>query len=91
MFLLKMKRFNHHTHSYFCDGSSVPEEYAEEAIRLGFDTLGFSSHAPVPFDNTFALKEERRPEYQKAIRELQKRYADRLEIYMGLEIDFIPG
>jgi histidinol-phosphatase (PHP family) len=86
-----MKRFNLHTHSYFCDGSSAPEEYADEAIRLGFDTLGFSSHAPVPFNNTFALKEERRPEYQKVIRELQKEYADRLEIYMGLEIDFIPG
>jgi histidinol-phosphatase (PHP family) len=91
MCLLKMKKFNHHTHSYFCDGSSAPEEYAEEAIRLGFDTLGFSSHAPVPFDNTFALNEERRPEYQKAIRELQKQYVDRLEIFMGLEIDFIPG
>jgi histidinol-phosphatase (PHP family) len=86
-----MKRFNHHTHSYFCDGSSAPEEYADEAIRLGFSTLGFSSHAPVPFMNTFALKEERRPEYQHAIRELQKNYAGRLEIYLGLEIDFIPG
>jgi histidinol-phosphatase (PHP family) len=91
MCLREMKRFNHHTHSYFCDGSSAPEEYVAEAIRLGFNTLGFSSHAPVPFKNTFALKEERRPEYQHAIRELQKRYAGQLEIYLGLEIDYIPG
>ena len=87
----KMKRFNHHTHSYFCDGSSEPEEYVTEALRLEFSTLGFSSHAPVPFPNTFALKEERRPEYQHAIRDLQQKYADQLEIYLGLEIDFIPG
>ena len=91
MWLLKMKRFNHHTHSYFCDGSFAPEEYVTEALRLGFSTLGFSSHAPVPFPNTFALKEERRKEYQLAIRELQHRYIDQLEIFLGLEIDYIPG
>ena len=91
MCLRKMKRFNHHTHSYFCDGSSAPEEYVSEAIYLVFSTLGFSSHAPVPFKNTFALKEERKPEYQQTIRELQTRYAGQLEIYLGLEIDYIPG
>jgi histidinol-phosphatase (PHP family) len=91
MYLQKMKKFNHHTHSYFCDGSSAPVEYVDEAIRLGFSTLGFSSHAPVPFKNTFALKEERRPEYRQAIRELQLKYADRLEVYLGLEIDYISG
>jgi histidinol-phosphatase (PHP family) len=91
MWLQKMKKFNHHTHSYFCDGSSAPVEYVDEAIRLGFSTLGFSSHAPVPFKNTFALKEERRSEYKQAVRELQIHFAGQLEIYLGLEIDFIPG
>jgi len=91
MRLQRMKRFNHHTHSYFCDGSSAPVEYVDEAIRLGFSTLGFSSHAPVPFKNTFALKDERRAEYQQTIRELQKRYEGQIEIYLGLEIDYIPG
>jgi histidinol-phosphatase (PHP family) len=91
MYLLKMKRFNHHTHSYFCDGSSAPEEYVAEALSLGFSMLGFSSHAPVPFKNTFALKEERLHEYGQAIRALQQKYKGQIEIYLGLEIDFIPG
>jgi histidinol-phosphatase (PHP family) len=86
-----MKRFNHHTHSNFSDGNSFPEEYVVEALRLGFSTLGFSSHAPVPFKNTFALKEERMYDYRQAIRELQQKYSGQLEIYLGLEIDFIPG
>ena len=86
-----MKRFNHHTHCSFCDGVSAPEEYVTEALRLGFSTLGFSSHAPVPFENTFALTEEGMLEYQKVIRNLQQVYADRIEIYLGLEIDYIPG
>ena len=86
-----MKRFNYHTHSNFCDGVSNPDEYVYEAIWQDFSTLGFSSHAPVPFENTFALKEERRQEYRQTIRNLQKIYADRIEIYLGLEIDYIPG
>lgn len=86
-----MKRFNHHTHCNFCDGVSAPEEYVSEAIRMGFSTLGFSSHAPVPFENTFALKEESIQEYRQTIRNLQQIYADRLEIYLGMEIDYIPG
>lgn len=86
-----MKRFNHHTHCNFCDGISVPEEYVKEALRLEFNTLGFSSHAPVPFENTFALTNESMPEYGKVIRNLQQIYADRIEIFLGLEIDYIPG
>lgn len=86
-----MKQFNHHTHSNFSDGNAAPEDYVLEALRLGFSTLGFSSHAPVPFKNTFALKEERMPDYRQAIRALQVKYAGRIEVYLGLEIDFIPG
>lgn len=86
-----MKRFNHHTHSNFSDGALAPEEYVTEAIRLKYITLGFSSHAPVTFTNKYALKEERRQEYQQTIRNLQQKYADRIGIYLGLEIDYIPG
>ena len=76
--------FNLHTHTHFSDGSSPPEEYIEEAIRQGFHTLGFSDHSPVPFENNFALKEERLDEYIKTI----KSYPN---ILLGLEIDYIPG
>jgi len=83
--------FNLHTHSHFCDGKKPPEVYVERAIELGFHTLGFSSHAPVPFDNIFAIREEQLEEYFKTIRNLKTKYKDQINILLSLEIDFIPG
>jgi histidinol-phosphatase (PHP family) len=83
--------FNLHTHSYFCDGKEAPEEYVKRAIELGFHTLGFSSHAPVPFENNFALHDERMQEYFNTIRRLQEKYKDQIHVLLSMEIDFIPG
>ena len=87
-----MALFNLHTHSNFCDGSGAPEEYVQEAIKKGFHTLGFSSHAPVPFKNNFAIKDgEELQKYCKTIRELQVKYHDRISVWLALELDYING
>ncbi len=87
-----MADFNFHTHSYFCDGSDEPEEYVKSALALGFHSLGFSSHAPVPFRNSFAIESNSRLiEYCHRVRELQSNYAGKINLYLSLEIDFIPG
>ena len=87
-----MNYFNLHTHSKFCDGSGEPEEYAVAAIGKGFHTLGFSSHAPVPFENNFAIKnDEELQKYCRNIRELGKKYSGRIAIYLALELDYIEG
>lgn len=86
-----MKFFNLHTHSHFCDGKEAPEEFVKQAIELGFHTLGFSSHAPVPFENKFALKEDRLDEYFNTIRNLKKKYKTQIQLLLSLEIDYIPG
>lgn len=87
-----MDKFNLHTHSHFCDGKETPEVYIQKAIRLGFRTLGFSSHAPVPFKNGFAITDDNRmAEYFQEIRKLETTYADKIPIGRSLEIDFIPG
>jgi histidinol-phosphatase (PHP family) len=89
--------FNLHTHTRWSDGSSEPERYIEEAIRQGFSVLGFTDQSPVPFENSFALKEKNLPLYCRAIRELQKKHSapssavKTIEILLGIEIDFIPG
>lgn len=82
---------NYHTHCCYCDGKGEPEAYVAEALRLGFTHLGFSSHAPVPFENKFALPAEKFRPYVDEIRRLQSVYAGQLHLSLGLEIDYIPG
>ena len=48
-----MKKSNFHTHTKFCDGSDKPETYIIEAIKLGFDSLGFSGHAPISYQSLY--------------------------------------
>lgn len=87
-----MERFNFHTHSHFCDGSSDPEDYVKAALEEGFQSLGFSSHSPLPFENPFAIANDTKLKiYAKKVNHLKAAYSGQIEIYLGLEIDFIPG
>ena len=79
---------NYHTHCFYCDGKSTLEEHVREAEKLGLLQLGFSSHAPVPFENNFAISEEKLPEYIREIENLQPKTNVRL--LKSLECDFIP-
>jgi histidinol-phosphatase (PHP family) len=86
-----MNLFNLHTHSRFCDGKEEPEDYVRQAIELGYHTLGFSSHAPVPFENNFSLKDDKMEDYFSTIRALGEKYKSKINILLSMEIDFIPG
>ena len=87
-----MNYFNLHTHSRFCDGKGEPEEYILAAIEKGFQTLGFSSHAPVSFPNNFAIRnDDELRNYCMTIRNLKEKYQDRLAVYLALEMDYIEG
>jgi histidinol-phosphatase (PHP family) len=84
--------FNLHCHSNYCDGSSSLREYADAAVSRSFHTLGFSSHAPLPIENKFALRDEQALlAYAAEILKLRIEYQSRLKIYTALEIDYIPG
>jgi len=82
---------NYHTHSNYCDGKCAPQEYVDYAVGHGFTHLGFSGHAPVPFESSFAIKECNYLDYCNEIRTLKERYADRIEIRLGLEVDYITA
>jgi len=87
-----MNYFNLHTHSRFCDGKGEPEEYILAAIEKGFQTLGFSSHAPVSFPNNFAIRnDDELRNYCLTIRNLKEKYQDRIAVYLALEMDYIEG
>ncbi len=83
---------NFHTHTYYCDGSSAPEEYFAKAKSLNFTHLGFSGHAPVPFENNFAIAADRLQEYADHIRKVRDSAEEGdPEIFIALEADYIPG
>jgi histidinol-phosphatase (PHP family) len=86
-----MNWFNFHTHSCYCDGSAEPYLYVENAIEFGFSSLGFSGHSPLPFVNEWSIKAEKLNEYSSEIRELKSKHKDKIAVYLGLEMDYIPG
>lgn len=82
---------NLHSHSLFSDGKSTIEEMVKAAIEQSMHTLGISDHAAVPFKNHFAIKTGKTAEYLAEVKRLQRIYANQIELYLSLEIDFIPG
>lgn len=80
---------NYHTHSNYCDGKATPREMVEYAVAHGFNALGFSGHSPLPFENTFSITDYEG--YCKEVRAFKEEYKDRIEISLGLEIDYVPG
>ena len=80
---------NYHSHCTFCDGRSYPENYVVFALANRFRAYGFSSHAPLPFETNWNMSSTDMPEYLAEINRLKKKYADRIEIYTALEIDYL--
>ncbi len=86
-----MQNFNLHTHSIYSDGKSQPREIVEEAVRQSLTTLGFSEHSPLPFDNNFSVKEADMPRYVAEISQLKTEFKAEIDIYCGLEADYLTG
>ena len=78
---------NCHTHTIFCDGKNTPEEMVEKAIESGLESLGFSVHSPMFFENDYAVDISKLPEYYSEIELLKIKYSDKIQIYNGIELD----
>lgn len=79
---------NYHTHTTYCDGKNTPEEMVLEAVRLGCPEIGFSGHSYTAFEDVCCMTLEGTREYKECIRELQKKYAGRIRIWLGVEQDY---
>ncbi len=80
---------NYHSHCSFCDGKAPMEDFVRAAIDAGFVAYGISSHAPLPFPTRWTLVEEKVPEYLAEIERLKREYAGKIELYAGMEIDYL--
>lgn len=82
---------NLHSHSSFCDGKADPEDFILAAIDQKFLAYGYSSHAPTAYDTVWNMKESRMDDYIKAIEHIRSAFADKIEVYIGLEQDYSEG
>ena len=84
-----MNLTNYHSHCSFCDGRAPFEEFVKEAIRQGFYSYGVSSHAPLPFPTQWTMEWGQMEAYLDEFKNLRQKYADEIELYVGLEIDYL--
>jgi len=82
---------NYHSHSLYCDGKAVPEDFIKLAIEKGFPAYGYSSHAPVPFASKWNMAMEKLPEYFEELARIKAGFSGKIQVYTGLEIDYIEG
>lgn len=86
-----MRLATYHAHTTRCDGGDSPEQLAEAALAAGLTDLGYSAHAAWPFATEWHLNAADYGSYTADIRDLQKRYAEKLQIRCGFEADYLPG
>lgn len=98
-------RANYHTHTARCGhATGMDEEYVKAAIESGIRVLGFSDHIPWPDSvemegRTVAVP--RIPDmhmswgeeegYVNSVRRLQEKYADKIQILLGFEAEYLPA
>ena len=59
------------------------------ALSEGFTSYGFSSHAPLPFSTAWTMEWDIMDGYLSEFHRLKEKYAGRIELYIGLEIDYL--
>lgn len=90
--MLKKQNYSYHNHTYRCGHAiGVEEQYIESAIEEGITHLGISDHCPfkgihMPTDR---MDMEELENYLSTINTLKERYADRIKIYVGFEVEYI--
>ena len=80
-----------HNHTPLCKhATGSPEEYIKKAIEKGIKYYGFADHAPMDFDYQYRMSFEDMPKYEEKIKNLKEKYKDKIEIFLGYEVDFTP-
>lgn len=83
-----------HVHTYRCGhADNIPdEEYIRKAIALGASGIWFTDHAPFP-GNPFGnrMKYSELPEYINTLKTLKGKYAEKIQVHIGLEIEYFPS
>ena len=90
-----MSLTNYHSHTTRClHASGTEEEYILEALRIGYDVLGFADHSPWPYKSDFVatmrMRYDELDDYLQTLRMLREKYRSRIELRIGLECEAFP-
>ena len=92
-----MKKFNYHSHTYRCGHADLDmkdEDYIKEYIKMGFEKIAFTDHCPEKFEidkrSNMRMNYDQKDEYINTIKSLKEKYADKLKIETGYEIEYLP-
>lgn len=86
---------SYHNHTYRCrHATGTEEEYVQQAIAAGIRRFGFSDHTPQLFPGQYYSTMRMYPHelagYVETVLQLQKQYADQIDIILGVETEFYP-
>ncbi len=78
---------DYHTHTTFSDGKNTVEEMVQAAIARGMPAIGISDHSDAPCDPSYCMKLPQYPAYLQEIARVKEKYADRITVLAGMELD----
>ncbi len=82
---------NLHTHTTYCDGKFSAEDMILAAVKSNFQSIGISTHGPTPFVSEWNIQLDKVEKYIDEINFLKRKYKDIIEVFLGMELDYIPG
>ena len=92
-----MQEFNYHSHTYRCghsEESYLDEDYVIDYIKMGFKKIAFTDHVPekreIDKRSNMRMQYSEKEAYYKSIQELKEKYADKIEIQSGFEVEYVP-
>lgn len=81
-----------HNHTPLCNHAEGSiDEYINAAIQKHTEVFGFSDHAPMDFDPKYRMTFSDMQQYEKDVRSAKKKYADKITILLGYEVDYLQG
>lgn len=93
-----MQKFNYHSHTYRCGHADLDmkdEEYIQEYIKMGFEKIAITDHCPekniIDKRDDMRMGNNEKDEYLSSIKHLREKYAGKIQIETGFEVEYLPG
>ncbi|MFO7612433.1 MAG: histidinol-phosphatase [Clostridia bacterium] len=78
-----------HMHGNYSDGVGKLSDFACSAEEKGVLSVGFSDHSPIPVENTWSMKLSSLNAYISEANEIKKSGLHSIDIFTGLELDYM--